>query len=433
MQSYRAHHDLPGESFALVPVAGGSDKAIHARAAAALKRHRHVHAVVPVARYGAALVVATDRIWIGFATPAKARIVLAGLRRRGARVVERRHGDYLVRLAPGHDPAAECLRLGKMASVDFAEPDHVLVGRSGLSLKGRTRRVQAALRAVGAAEAWALQSLDSDVRVAVLDCGVLGRHPDLRGATITSHDTTGRGSALKPAVWDYHGTECAGLLAATGRAPGGIRGVAAGAGLAVVRIGRTPDPLASYVSKVSWIVAGIDWAWQHGAAVISMSFGGGPPSTPIRRALERARTAGRGGKGSVLVAAAGNSGAATVEFPACDAGVLGVASIQADGRPATFSNYGRGVDIAAPGVNITTTTIPDPDDGQPSWYMEDNGTSLSTPIVAGAAALVIAANPELSEKAVRGILTATAAGRRSARVGAGRLDIPAAIRAARSA
>lgn len=376
--------------------------------------------------------LATDRIWVGFASPGKAKSVLRGLRRRGARVVEVRDGDYLIRLGPTDDPVAECRRLSALASVDFAEPDHVVVGRGVLSGGGKPRRVQAALRAVGAPEAWAMQPLNAGIKVAVLDCGVLGTHPDLRGQPMARHDVTDRGNPLKPAVWDYHGTECAGLVAGTGRARGGLRGVAAGAGLLVVRVGCTPSRLSNYVSKVSWVVAGIDWAWQHGAAVISMSFGGGPPSTAIKRALARARARGRSGKGAVLVAAAGNSGASTVEFPASDAGVLGVASVDQHGRAASFSNRGSGVNLAAPGVNITTTTIPDPSGGSPSWYMQDTGTSLSTPIVAGAAALVIAANPDLTEKAVRRILTATAAGRRSTRVGAGRLDIPAALRAAGS-
>lgn len=437
LEPYCSRHDLPDEAYALVPVAAGarSDQVRHARAAAALARHRRVVRAGRVFRHRKSLVVATDRIWVGLAAGRVGQAVMAKIRHRGGRLVRRHDGDHLIRLPAAVDPVRECARLTRLVAVEYAEPDQVIVGRGFTGGAGRKPggRVQPALTAVGAPQAWRLQSIDRSTVVAVLDCGVDSTHPDLRGAVTRSSNPTGHGSALRPAPWDSHGTECAGLVAAIGR-PGGLRGIAAGCGLYSVRVGYTPTRLAAYVSKVSWFVAGVEWAWRNGADVLSMSFGGGPRATPVERALTRARTLGRGGHGCVLVAAVGNSGIAGVEFPASAAGVIGVAATDGRGRPASFSNRGAGVDLAAPGVNVTTTTIPDPTENEPGLYFTDSGTSLSTPIVAGIAALVLAANPALTGAQVQKLLAATASGskRRDQRVGAGVVDAARAVRAAQA-
>lgn len=435
LDRYRPRHELPGESFALIPLRDGADRpgARHAAALGALERHRHVVRAARVFRHGRTLVVATERIWVGVRNPAGLRAVEAFVRRRNGRLLERRGDDLLFRLRAADDPATVCRQLARLRTVAYAEPDHVLVGPAAAAVGARAAGpVQEALRIIGMPEAWRIQPIGRDVRVAVIDCGVLGSHPDLRGTIVGRFDATRHGNPLRPPPWDSHGTECAGLVAGCGRGAKRFRGVAAGCGILVARIGRTPTRLGDYISKVSWFVAGLDWAWKQGADVMSMSFGGGPKATPIVNALARARRLGRGGRGSVLVAAVGNSGTAAVEFPASDPGVIGVASTDRHGKPASFSNRGPAVDLAAPGVNVTTTTIPDPTEGERSWYLTDSGTSLSTPMVAGAAALLVAANPDLGERSIRQILAATALGRRSDRVGAGRLDVPKAIRRARA-
>lgn len=416
----------------MVPVAGEPEPARHARAHAALRRHRHVVRVDTVHAHAKGLVAVTDRIWVGVVDGPRGRAALAAVRGRGGVVVQRHGSDHLIRLPAGVDPRRECAALARRAGVEYAEPDHVLVGHGFKSGRRRpTLRVQPSLDGIGLAQAWRRQPIDGGTVVALLDCGVDGRHPDLRGAITGSFDATGRGGATRPAPWDSHGTECAGLVAGRGRA-GGVRGVAAGGGFLPIRIGYTPTRLGDYVTKVSWFVAGIEWAWRHGADVLSMSFGGGPRATPILKALARARTEGRQGKGCVLVAAVGNSGVDGVEFPASAPGVIGVAATDRNGKPAAFSNRGAAVDLAAPGVNVTTLTIPDPTEDEPSLLYTDSGTSLSTPVVAGVAALVIAADPSLRGDQVARLLadTATRRGPRSKRIGAGVVDAAAAVAAA---
>ena len=440
LMSYQRAFELPGERFALMPVAETAEPRDrrHARAVAGLRRHRHVERVGLVWQHRKMLVIATDRLWVG--TRAGSRAALRALERRGARVLIEREGECLLQLRSDAAPEVVARRLARLASVEYAEPDHVLIGRGLGGMNGARLAVgQPAMRAIEAPGAWRAVKIGPSVVVAIIDCGVLADHEDLVGAVTARFDTTGKGNPGRPAPWDNHGTECAALVGGTHRVSQGVKGVAAGCGIAAVRVGYTPSRLGNYLTKVSWLVSGIEWAWRQGAAVLSMSFGGGPPSTPVARALDRARSRGRDGKGCVLVAAAGNSGIAGVEFPASHDGVVGVAALDQSGRPASFSNRGPEVDLAAPGVNIYTATIPDPTEGETARYCQDSGTSLAAPLVAAAAALVIAVNPSLGEKDVRQVL-ATTAGRvpgqtvidgRNDRVGAGRLAVARALRRAR--
>lgn len=431
--------ELPGESYTVYRVAGQAHPRDHAAAMGALSAHPHVVRAAAVHRHGRLQGIATDRIWLGLRAGGLA--VLARLRQAGVRVIERPvEGECLLELPADRDPRVECARLRRRRGVAWAEPDHVLVGRRFAAAgQGKASAVQPALRQIGIERAWRVTSGRRDVVVAVLDDGVLVSHPDLRGAIVARFDATGTGTPTRPRPWDSHGTECAALVAGRGDGATGVRGVAPGCGLAVVRVGFTPSRLADYVTKASWLRRGVDWAWQHGgAAVLSMSFGGGPPMAPVTSALQRARRAGRGGRGCVLVAAAGNDGTAPVEYPGSLAGVIAVAATDGRDRPASFSNRGSRVGLAAPGVNLRTATIPDPAENEPGRYTTDSGTSLATPLVAAAAALVLSAEPRHSAGAVRARLL-RAADRpkglrfvrgRNDRVGAGRLNVARALGAA---
>jgi hypothetical protein len=434
--SYPDRFELPGESFTLFPVAEGqgSHRHRHGRAFDALGCHPHVVHAAPVVRHGRLRGLATDRIWVAFRSGGDR--VLSGLVHRGARVLYHGDDEVLVRLPAGLDPAAECRRLGRLRSVAWAEPDQVLIGRRFAAARGGSSApVQPAMRQIRADRAWQLQPGQRTMMVAILDCGVLASHPDLKGTVVARYDATGQGNPLRPHPWDSHGTECAALIVGRGASRQGIRGVASGCGLAVVRVGFTPSRMGDYVTKASWLHRGIEWAWRHGASVLSMSFGGGPPLRPVAAALDRAARLGRRGKGCVLVAAAGNDGTSPVEFPSSVPGVIAVGATTPSDRPASFSNRGRAVALAAPGVNIRTATIPDPEIEEPDKYITDSGTSLAAPLVSGAAALVLCAEPSLTAAAVRRRLCGTATRPRGVRfvrgrnnrVGAGRLDVAAAV------
>jgi subtilisin-like proprotein convertase family protein len=248
----------------------------------------------------------------------------------------------------------------------------------------------------------------------------------------------------EPNAWDGHGTACAGLAAATHNNDLGIKGIGGGCSIQAIRIAYSPSKGANWVTRNSWIARAIDWSWRNGASVLSNSWGGGAPSTAITNAFERARTLGRQGKGCVLVVAAGNA-AGPVDFPGELDTVLTVSAsnefdefktkTSRDGETWWGSNFGPPVDLAAPGVHNLTTDISGSDGYTSNNYTDFNGTSSATPIVAGAAALLLSAEPDLTELEVRNRLKETAdkvgaqpyQNGRNDQFGSGRLNVFAAL------
>jgi subtilisin family serine protease len=285
------------------------------------------------------------------------------------------------------------------------------------------QRFQYALRLTRAVEAWDKVTPSPDIKVAILDEGVDITHPDLASAVEGTFDAIDGDADQRPNPWDGHGTACAGLAVAVPNNAMGIRGIAGGCSLLAARIAFSPSQNADWVTTNSKIRDAIDWAWRNGADILSNSWGGGAPSNAIINAFERARNQGRNGKGSVIVVAAGNE-SEPVRFPGNLPNVLTISAsnefdepktrTSADGEGWWGSSFGPEVDIAAPGVHNYTTDISgeggyNPGGALDSNYVSDfNGTSSSTPIVAGVAALVLSANPNLREAQVRRILKQTA-------------------------
>src|SRR6185295_13851702 len=141
------------------------------------------------------------------------------------------------------------------------------------------------------------------------------------------------------------------------------------------------------------------WAADHGAQVINLSLGGPRNSKVLEDAVKHALS-----MGSVVVAAAGNSGG-SVGYPGATDGVIGVSATDPDDKIAKFSSRGKGVDIAAPGVNVTQQTICNKGRDKCERFPAYNGTSMASPHVAGAAALVVGlgvTDPAAVEAALQG-------------------------------
>jgi serine protease len=174
-----------------------------------------------------------------------------------------------------------------------------------------------------------------------------------------------------------HGTHVAGTIAQSTDNAVGAAGIAFHARLMPVKV------LSETGSGTTADVAdGIRWAAEHGAQVINLSLGGPRNSGILKKAVAFALS-----KGAVVVAAAGNSGG-RVGYPGATEGVIGVSATDADDKLAKFSSRGDGVDIAAPGVNVTQQTICNRGRDKCQEYKSYNGTSMASPHVAGAAALV---------------------------------------------
>jgi subtilisin family serine protease len=253
-----------------------------------------------------------------------------------------------------------------------------------------------------------------NVTIAVIDSGIDAKHPELANSVADSFDALG--SSEGPHV---HGTGIAGAIVAHAR----LMGSAPEARLLAIRAFGAGSKGAQSTSYV--ILRGLDYAAEHGAQIINMSFAG-PKDPLIERGI--AATASRG---ILMVAAVGNAGAKSPPlYPAANPNVIAVSATDAQEKLFAASNRGSHVAIAAPGADIF---LPAPDEK----YQITSGTSFSAAYVSGVAALMLERNPALKPNDVRAILTRTArdlgvAGRDD-QFGAGKADAFAAVTAATAA
>ena len=217
------------------------------------------------------------------------------------------------------------------------------------------------------------------IKVAILDSGIDRRNSNLDGVQIQEIDLIG-GSDMSRG----HGTAIASIIAGNEK---GQLGLSPSASLLSIRV------LDSQGKGDSFTVAkGIIKAADQGAQVINLSLGGSSGGTVLKNAIEYAHQ-----KGAVVVAAVGNEGVEGVSYPAKFEKVIGVTSVDSNGRQSSFANYGEGVDIAAPGVGVFT-----------AWENEEmvsfSGTSTATAFVSGALAAELSKNPNLSSDQVLDII-----------------------------
>ncbi|MFE3269336.1 S8 family serine peptidase [Streptomyces sp. NPDC059215] len=289
---------------------------------------------------------------------------------------------------------------------------------------------------IGAPEVWAGGDTGQGVDVAVLDTGIDAAHPDFAGRIAASEsfvpgqDVTDRHG---------HGTHVASTVAGTGAASAGKeKGVAPGASL---HIGKVLNNDGS--GQDSWILAGMEWAArdQH-AKIVSMSLGGDPTdgTDPLSQAVNRLSEE----TGALFVIAAGNSGpeAYSIGAPGAADAALTVGAVNGPGKGvdqlAEFSSRGPRVgdnavkpDLTAPGVDILAARSQYAPEGEGA-YQTMSGTSMATPHVAGAAALLAQKHPDWTGRQLKDALVGTTASTRQSspyQGGSGRLDIAAAVKA----
>ncbi|MET7464050.1 S8 family serine peptidase [Nonomuraea sp. NPDC005501] len=285
---------------------------------------------------------------------------------------------------------------------------------------------------IGAPEAWKAGFDGSGTTVAVLDTGVDAAHPDLAGKIVTSRSFV---PGEEVADGHGHGTHVAATVAGSGAASGGSRkGVAPGAKLA---IGKVLGNAGSGDSSA--IIAGMEWAvGEAKAKIVSMSIGGDP--TDGTDVLSQAVNELSESTGALFVIAAGNSGPEkeTVGTPGAAASALTVAATDKSDALASFSSRGPRVsdgalkpDIAAPGVSIIAARAAGTSLGTPvdDLHTTLSGTSMATPHVAGAAAILAQEHPDWRGERLKAALMSTAkdAGHTVYQQGAGRVDVARAI------
>ena len=250
---------------------------------------------------------------------------------------------------------------------------------------------------IDAVQAWDRSVGSENVIVAIVDLGVSWGHPDLFPNIAPGgrdfHDDDNNPAPVDSA----HGTRVAGTAGAQGNNSIGITGVAREVDLLPIRAGNTNLP-------ISQVVESFDYAADQGADIVNLSAGNSTPSPMVLDSIEAA-------PGTLFVTGAGNGGADGVgdnnelapHYP-CNynrPNVICAAATDSFDRLARFSNFGPvTVDLAAPGVNIRTTT-------GSAGYDFANGTSFAAPITAGAAAVYMARNPFATAAQTRNALRAT--------------------------
>ncbi|OMF61523.1 alkaline serine protease [Paenibacillus sp. FSL R5-0490] len=230
------------------------------------------------------------------------------------------------------------------------------------------------------------------VTVAVIDQGVDMNHPDLKGKLLPSYNAV---NPMSPGTPDYHGTHVAGIVAANKNNGIGGYGVNPNAKILPIDVFDRGWGASDYV-----IAQGILYAVEKGAKVINMSLGGPMKSPLIEEALKKAAE-----KNVVVVAAAGNTGDDSLSYPAAYEGVISVGNINSSKKLGILSTCGTSVDIVAPGEDVYSTMY---DYEKKSSFLKMSGTSMASPMAAGAASLLLSKHPGLTPIQIEYILEHTA-------------------------
>jgi subtilisin family serine protease len=279
---------------------------------------------------------------------------------------------------------------------------------------------------INAPEAWEITAGDPNIVIAVIDIGVESNHPDLVNNLVSGYDFYEDDDCPDPdrnVRLDAHGTACAGIAAAEGNNGIGVVGVAWKCKVMPIRDGTT----GSYITWAEEAEA-FRWAAANGAAILSNSWGVSSPIPVLHSAIvdiTKAGGIGRDGKGCVVFAAAGNQGGAIL-YPAAYPEVIAVGATDCNDARWSYSNYGPELNLMAPSgcdgewcgsfAPLWTTDLTGPqgnsifnDDPNLLDYAQyGGGTSVSCPIAAGVAALILSVEPNLTNIEVQLILERSA-------------------------
>jgi subtilisin len=235
---------------------------------------------------------------------------------------------------------------------------------------GPNPRIPWGVERVGAPQVWS-RTQGEGASVAVIDTGIDSTHPDLAGQVAGGVNII---DPQHPDNWkddEGHGTHVSGTIAGNGK-NGGIAGVAPMAKLYAIKV-LDKDGNGNY----SDVIAGIEWAMNHGIKIANMSLGADEGSEPLHRAVQAALA-----KGMTIIAAAGNTGG-PVGFPGAYPEAIAVGASDSSDHVAPFSSRGPEVAYIAPGVEILSLKMG-------GGYVSLSGTSMASPHISGLAALAFA-------------------------------------------
>lgn len=249
------------------------------------------------------------------------------------------------------------------------------------------------------------------IRVAVIDDGLDIGHEDLRGAVVASYDISSRTADVShSSIYDFHGTAVTGIIAAR-KNNKGILGLASRVEIIFLKY---KDDMSD-----SQTIELFNKAEEFGADIINCSWGTYDVSDAVRQKIVNLSNNGRDAKGTIIVFASGNDGVDMQNDESAIPEVISVGASDEENLRAYYSNYGKNLDIVAPGSWDTGIATLDPMGYRGSASKDDDyilyndfesfvGTSASAPIVSGVIALMLEKNPNLSRVEVENILKRTA-------------------------
>ncbi|MHC5904515.1 S8 family peptidase [Streptomyces sp. S6] len=310
-------------------------------------------------------------------------------------------------------------------------------GVAGVWLDGvRRAALDSSVKQIGAPAAWSSGWTGKGVKIAVLDTGVDATHPDLKGQVGAAKNFTASPDAKDR---QGHGTHVASTVAGTGaKSKGKYKGVAPGATILNAKVLDDQG-----FGEDSGILAGMEWAAAQGASIVNLSLGGGDTAEidPLEEAVNRLSEQ----KNILFAIAAGNEGEdgdGTIGSPGSAANALTVGAVDGNNLLADFSSKGPTADgsvkpdVTAPGVSITAASAPgnaiaaEVGEG-PAGYMSISGTSMATPHVAGAAALLKQQHPDWTWAQLKSALMGSSkptSGLNSNQQGSGRIAVDLAVK-----
>lgn len=325
-------------------------------------------------------------------------------------------GWALVSVPPGETTISFIEKLRKNTGVLLAEPNMEYDIESFDLVEGAG--VQWAFRNINAKAAWEISTGDPNVIVAIIDTGVQIDHPEFAGKEfIGPFDvTTGLGGVENMYDLSGHGTHVAGIAADDGET-GQIAGVAWDCPLMPIRVQDDTGRIwTTYLIDAMLYLADYAETNPEYRIVANMSIGGRGYNFAFKDAIDYAWD-----KGVLLITSAGNDTKRVISYPSAYNGLVCVAASDPYDRKADFSTEGWWNSVAAPGLKIYSTYIIDD-------YANLQGTSMASPYVCGAAALLLSVNPQLTPLEIKNQIEMTARGTGfSEELGHGILDVGALL------
>lgn len=270
-------------------------------------------------------------------------------------------------------------------AVEFAEPDYII--EPSLEPNDTYYKYQWHLQHINAPSAWDTVTGNSQVKVMICDTGINSSHPDLAGLLLPGKNFVDGSSDTEPTM--DHGTKVAGTMAGIGNNGKGISGVVWNIRIIPGKISNQTNGAASFSDMAECIT----YAGDNGVRVVNLSYKGYGSSTVDSAASYLKK------RGGLLFIAAGNDGLDVSSSPNSSNSIV-VGSTTSGKVRSSFSNYGKPIDLVAPGSSIFATSLT----GYGSW----SGTSAASPVAAGTAALLFSYNPNFSPEQVENALFETA-------------------------